>query len=113
MRIVQFPCEIIVRDVLPSFKAFIVKELNHTYKLSQSKIAEKLGITQASVSYYLHGERGIIGSELIQKYPQVKEKLLALTEAIATKSATPDSLVNEICGLCTMMHEEFGCKKTH
>lgn len=109
----QFPCEIIVRDVLPSFKAFIVKELYHNHKLSQSKIAENLGITQASVSHYLHGERGISGSDLIQKYPQVKEKLLALTEAIATKSATPISLVNEICGLCMTMHDEFGCKKPH
>ncbi len=88
-----------------------MKELYHKYEVSQSKIAEKLGITQASVSYYLHGERGSIGSDLIYKYQQVKEKLLALSENIAMKSATPESLVNDICELCSIMHEEFGCKK--
>ena len=109
----QFPCETIVREVLPAFKAFIVKELFHTYNISQSKIAKLLNITQASVSYYLRGERGTIGSELIQKYDKVKQLLISITKDIATKSIDPQIIVNKICELCFLMHEEFGCKATH
>ncbi|NVM52844.1 MAG: hypothetical protein HWN66_04010 [Candidatus Helarchaeota archaeon] len=106
----QFPCEIIVRDILPAFKAFIVKELYHKYQISQSRIATILDITQASVSYYLHGERGSTGSELIQKNDKIKQLLLSITKDIAKGSSKPEDVVNQICTLCYSMHEEFGCK---
>ena len=109
----QFPCETIVREVLPAFKAFIVKELFHKYNFSQNKIANHLNITQASVSYYLHGERGSIGSDLIQEYEKVKDLLLSITNDIATKSTQPEFIVDKVCELCTAMHEELGCKATH
>ncbi|MHA1278370.1 MAG: transcriptional regulator [Candidatus Helarchaeota archaeon] len=107
----QFPCETIVREVLPAFKAFIVKELFHQYKLSQSEISTLLCITQASVSYYLRGERGTLGTELIQKYDKIKTLLLTLTRQVATKSAAPTIIVDKICEICATMQDEFGCKK--
>ena len=108
--LMQFPCETIVREVLPAFKAHIVKELFHKYNFTQSKIANLLNITQASVSYYLHGERGNIGSDLIQKHKNIKELLTSLTEDLATEAADPEIITNKVCELCANMHEEFGCK---
>lgn len=109
----QFPCEIIVRDVLPAFKAYIVKALFHDYKFSQSKISNLLNITQASVSYYLRGERGSIGAEIIEKHEKVKNLLNSLTKTIATEAADPRIIVDKVCDLCVLMHEEFGCKASH
>ncbi|MHA1264913.1 MAG: transcriptional regulator [Candidatus Helarchaeota archaeon] len=106
----QFPCEGIVRDILPAFKAFIVKELFNSYKFTQANIAKTLGITQASVSYYLRGERGNTVSELMNKYPLIKEKLLSLTEAIAKNEIDTDTIIQDLCTLCSSMHEEFGCR---
>ena len=105
----QFPCETIVRDVLPAFKAYIVKELFNNYKYSQVKIANLLNITQASVSYYLAGERGSVGADLIEKHQKIKEILLNLTKEIATESTNTDIIVSEVCNLCFAMHNEFGC----
>ena len=101
-----------VRDVLPAFKAFIVKELFTNYNFSQSKIAQLLGITQASVSYYLHEERGKAGLALIQKHDNVQQILLSLTESIAETPTPldPDFFTNNICELCANMLEEFGCR---
>ena len=108
----EFPCETIVRDILPSFKAFIVKELYQKYNFTQSKIANVLQITQASVSYYLHGERGKDVLDLIEKNDTIKEKLITLTKAIATESEMPGSFIKDICGLCTSVHSILGCRAT-
>ena len=43
-------CEVVVKYVLPVFRAMVAKELIVKYKLSQNEVAQKLGITQAAVS---------------------------------------------------------------
>ena len=111
-KLLQFPCETIVRDILPAFKAFIVKELYNKYHFSQTKIANLLNITQASVSYHLHGERGYIGSELIHKNEQVKSKLLSIIEGLISESTTPENIRIEICDLCAALNREFGCPRS-
>ena len=106
----QFPCEVIVREVLPAFKAFIVKELFHQYNLSQTEIANHLNITQASVSYYLRGERGRIGLEIIHNNEKIKNYLLSLTKDLANRSADPEIIVDKVCEICASMQGEFGCR---
>jgi len=106
---VEFPCENIVRNILPAFKAFIVRELCYKYKYSQSKISGLLNITQASVSYYLHGERGDMGLKMIQTKEEIRERLSLLTENIAKSATRPDGFLEDICELCALIQQEFSC----
>jgi predicted transcriptional regulator len=110
---VEFPCENIVRNILPAFKAFIVRELCYKYKYSQSEISKLLNITQASVSYYLHGARGDIGLKLIQTKEEIRERLTVLTEKIAKSATKPDGLLDDICELCGLIQQESPCNPRH
>jgi len=110
---VEFPCENIVKNILPAFKAFIVKELFDKYNYSQAKISNLLNITQASVSYYLHGERGDSGLRLIQNNDAIRNKLSFLTESIAKSSTKPNRLLDDICELCILIQQKFACRLHH
>jgi predicted transcriptional regulator len=66
------PCELVVGRILPTLRASVVKELSGKYRMKQSEIAKKLGITQASVSQYLSETRG--GStKMLDDFPQISE----------------------------------------
>lgn len=64
------PCELVVGKILPTLRASVVRELSVKYRMKQSEIAKKLGITQASVSQYLSATRG--GSQkMLDDFPQI------------------------------------------
>lgn len=66
------PCELVVGRILPTLRASVVRELSGKYKMKQSEIAKKLGITQASVSQYLSATRGG-NSKMLEDFPQIME----------------------------------------
>lgn len=97
----QFPCEILVKNILPAIRAIMVKELFEKYDKPQKEIAELLGVTQPSVSYYLHGERGGKAIEIIKEETKdIYQKILDLTEQLVTEKITTPELLKEICGIC-------------
>jgi len=96
----QFPCEIIVKNILPAIRAIMVKELNERYNKSQKEIAELLGITQPSVSYYLHGERGDRAISIIQETEKIHTKILELLEGLVVGHITCNDLLKQICTIC-------------
>jgi len=66
------PCELVVGRILPVLRASVVRELSGKYRMKQSDIAKKLGITQASVSQYLSSSRGG-GPEVLKNFPKIKD----------------------------------------
>jgi len=60
------PEELAVKSALPALRASIAKELMTKYGMTQSKVAERLGVTQTAVSYYIHDKRGSGAQESIQ-----------------------------------------------
>jgi uncharacterized protein len=52
------PCEVASKSVIPALRAMIARELIEDYGMKQAIVAEKLGVTQAAVSKYLHQVRG-------------------------------------------------------
>jgi predicted transcriptional regulator len=76
------PCELVVGRILPSLRASVVKELSSKYNMKQADIAQKLGITQASVSQYLSAARGG-NSEITENYPKIKEYAGEIASRIA------------------------------
>jgi len=49
----HFPCEIVVRYILPLFRSTVAKTLVEKYKFTQGGATEKLGTTQAAISQYI------------------------------------------------------------
>ncbi|MHA1651012.1 MAG: transcriptional regulator [Candidatus Helarchaeota archaeon] len=103
----QFPCEILVRNILPAIKAIIVKELNTKYNKSQKEIASLLGITQPSVSYYLHGERGGKTINLIKETKKIYDTILELAAKLVDSNITTQDLLKEICSICLEIRPIF------
>ncbi|NHI90948.1 MAG: hypothetical protein EAX96_00510 [Candidatus Lokiarchaeota archaeon] len=102
-----FPCEVVVKKILPALKAYIVKDLHENYKMKQQEIAKILGITQPSVSLYLSGERGSFDD--IFQTDDAKDqidKLNGISQNIANERISEQSLMEEICTICTNLRRE-------
>lgn len=52
-------CEVVVSDILPAFRALVTKELINNYGMTQMAVAEKMKVSQPSISYYLRELRGV------------------------------------------------------
>jgi len=76
------PCELVVGRILPSLRASVVKELSGRYNMKQAEIAQRLGITQASVSQYLSAARGG-NSEVMDSFPKIKDYAGEIASRIA------------------------------
>ena len=106
MKRMRFPCEDLVKHVIPAIRAIIVKELNQKYEKNQIEIANLLSITQPSVSYYLRGERGDRGAKIIEKTSSY-QKILDLTERIIKGTADEIDLLKFFCDVCSELRPHF------
>jgi predicted fused transcriptional regulator/phosphomethylpyrimidine kinase/predicted transcriptional regulator len=85
--------------LLPTLRTLVAKELAQSYGWTQTRIARRLGVTQAAVSGYLTQD-----VETMAPPPFSIEELRSisksLTAEIATKRLTYVDLVNNICEIC-------------
>ncbi len=61
------PCEERYRKILPFVRSELARVLVTEYHLSQKKVAEILGVTEAAVSQYLKGKRGKYKDHRVEK----------------------------------------------
>lgn len=100
----QFPCEVLVKNILPAIRAIMVKELKEKHGKTQKEIAQLMGITQPSVSYYLHGERGGAAIELIRnKTKDAFETIIRLVDKLVAGNISTEEMIREICGICMVV----------
>jgi predicted transcriptional regulator len=92
------PYEIVAKSALPALRAMVAKRLQEDYHFTQQKVAECLGVTQASVSNYARKTRGMmvnlesditvskaadkIAKELSVEAPDRREALRSMTEVL-------------------------------
>jgi predicted transcriptional regulator len=92
------PYEIVAKSALPALRAMVARRLKDDYHLTQQQVADRLGVTQASVSNYARKTRGMmvnlesdrtvskaadmIAKELSPKEPDRREALRAMTEVL-------------------------------
>ena len=93
------PCELVVGKILPTLRASVVRELSSRYRMKQSDIAKKLGITQASVSQYLSSTRG--GStKMLDDFPQILKYADEISRRIVA-GETKYQWYGVLCKACT------------
>jgi len=105
------PCEVIVRYILPAFRSMIAKELKEKYHLTQTAAAEKLGTTQAAISYYLYSKRGKKHIVQLEAVPGVREAASKVTKEIVEEGLSPIDAITMFCKLCMELRtEDLVCK---
>jgi len=95
-------CETVVKNILPSIRALVAKELIEKYKLTQYETAKKLGVTQGAVSQYLRSIRGL-KTKIIEKDKAVNEEIEKFASKIASGEITYKEMVNDFANICKLI----------
>jgi len=105
------PCEIIVKEFLPNFRAMVAKRLMDDFGFTQKKAAEMMGITQPAISQYMKGVRGL--TDNYENNPRIS----ALMHAIAEKAASDDfnhhEITIEFCDFCRALRQDGAFCEAH
>jgi predicted transcriptional regulator len=99
------PCELIARHILPAFRSLIAKGLIEEHNFTQVAAAEKLGTTQAAISYYLASKRGEKYITLLENNPHVQIKINELVEGLVTNSFSAEDATGTLCELCNFLRD--------
>ncbi len=102
----KFPCEIILWYILPGVRSELAKELVKK-GLTQREVSDKLGITQASVSYYLTKKRGAG----IKFSKNISQEIKKLAKDIA--NGKEKNLNQRICEICKLVQKDKTLCKVH
>jgi hypothetical protein len=104
----KIPCEIVVWHILPAIRREFAKALITHYNLTQKKVADKLGLTEAAVSRYLSGKRGDleIGEEIVKEIRKSTEEIVRGNDT---------TIVAETCRICNLLKSRmeginYACK---
>lgn len=91
------PCEIIVWNVVPIIRKEFAKNLIENHDFTQRKVANKLGITEAAVSRYVSGKRGVLEISDDEILKEIKES----ANRIAKENGL--TVIEETCRICRIL----------
>jgi len=94
-------CEIVVSDFLPAMRALVTKELVNEYKMTQTDVAKKMGMTQPAISYYLHEQRGT-KVKVLRK----NEKVMEFVKKVAAEIAAGKNESVNMHEMCKRLRDE-------
>lgn len=99
----KLPCETIVKYVIPSLRGTIVRKLYNKFNMSQKEIAEILGLSQPSISYYINLKRGD-HLDLLDPYEEKINQIIILI--VKNKKFPRDDILNIVCDICECVKKE-------
>ena len=108
----RFIEELVVEEFLPTFRSLLAEQLRER-GLTQSEVADLLGISQSAVSKYVHGD--VERNPRLVESEQLRDLVDRLAEGLAAGSMTPtEALVEaEVCirelergGMLADLHSE-------
>lgn len=109
----MYPCETFARNILPVFRWLVAKELIEKYDFTQLEAAEKLGTTQAAISYYIHLKRGRKGkTQFKEMLPRIQAAAHEAAKDIATGKTSPNEVVQNFCNVCMLLRRGIKTPKT-
>ena len=92
------PCEIAVKSVVPSIRAFVATELTQSYNMKQNDVAKLLGITQTAVSKYTSHVRG--AALKIDQTQEIHSMMKKIANQLVNREITRQDLVIKFCEVC-------------
>lgn len=103
------PCETIVKDIFPAFRALVARNLIKRYNFTQVEAAKKLGITQPAVSYYLSSKRGRKKLRALEAILFIKDAVNKITQDIVENKIDFTDLTGAMCYICKVIknRDEF------
>ncbi len=110
MPLAELPCERASREIIPSIRAALVKYLIEKKNLSRYSVAKLLGITPASVTNYMKGERG---NSLVEQL-LMSDEYIGIIELMASIILQHNGLYDKdaytqykdlVCKLCSQINE--------
>lgn len=84
----------------PAFRCLVAKRLIEEYNFTQVATAEKLGTTQAAISYYLSSKRGKKHIKQLENNTQVISLIREITKEIAEETISSEEVIGKLCDLC-------------
>jgi predicted transcriptional regulator len=108
------PYEIVSKSALPAFRAMVSKRLTDKYDMTQQEVANRLGVTQASVSNYARKARGtMLDLEIDKNIANAADQVAMVLAADNPDQREALRLMTEVCDyvrynhlLCSL-HEEL------
>ncbi len=92
------PYEIVSKSALPAIRAMVSRRLREQYSLTQQEIADRLEVTQASVSNYERKARGVmLNLEVDPKLAAGADRIATL---LATRNADPREALRTMTEMC-------------
>lgn len=85
------PYELVVNKILPAIRARLTQVLLQEYSLKQVEVAEKLGVTQATVSHYHTHARGF-DETILELFPEIETFVADLARDIARGISRPEQI---------------------
>ncbi len=108
------PYEIVSKSALPALRSMIARRLREDYHLTQQQVADKLGVTQASVSNYGRRTRGVMMN--LETDPTIAKAADRIAASLSAGEADQRDIMQamtEVCDyirinhlMCTL-HEEL------
>jgi len=92
------PCEVAVKSVVPSIRAYVATELTQTYNMRQEDVAQLLGITQTAVSKYTRQVRGAVLK--IDQTEEIQSMMKKIASQLANREITRQDLIIKFCEVC-------------
>ena len=94
------PCEIIVWNLVPVIKREFAINLVNEFRLNQREAADKLGSTEATISRYISGKRGVLeitDENILKEINESAKKIV--------KENGP-TVIKETCRICRLVRSK-------
>lgn len=102
------PYELVVNKLLPAIRARLAQTLLEEYGMRQVDVAERLGVTQATVSHYNTHTRGF-DETVLELFPEIDEFVAGLARDIADGLPRSEQ-IGRLNGICwQLMYTDRFC----
>lgn len=99
------PCMIVVKDILPSIRVLITRELMEKHGLKKSKIANLMGLTPAAITQYINTSRGD-NTKVIEGSKRIRALISDIAQDMIQGESPPDMLLLKMCMICQIVRSE-------
>jgi len=99
------PYEMVSKSALPALRAMVAKRLREDYHFTQQQVADRLGVTQASVSNYSRKARGVmIDLEADSKVAKAADRVAKLLSIEGPDERQALAAMTDICDYIRFSH---------